>query len=81
MTIGERALNFASKAKGEDLRELIESALEEELSDLAHKCDAEAARKKKLYRDLGLDAETEARAFEGIAVFIRSRIADNQVPK
>jgi len=81
MTIGERAAQFAQRATGDNVAELIQGALEEELKELADKLDRSAADVRKLYTDLSLRGEWEARPFEEVAREIRGRLTCHEIQK
>ena len=75
MTLRERAEHFTKRAseKPEDVASLIEQALREELRDVALTLKASADQKVKMYKELGLHGEDQARPYKDIAEAIQRR--------
>lgn len=82
MTIKERAYEAARKLPflKEDVplsfaSDKVEEALRQELEEVASTVEAEAARREKMYEDLGMDGKPQTTEIRKIAESIRARIA------
>lgn len=75
MTLRERIEYFTKKALEHPERTgaLIEAALREELRDVALTLNASADNKVKIYRELGLHGEDQARPYREIAEAVQRR--------
>lgn len=80
MTVKERAQRFAERSidsstpwTTEAMAELFEVALREELKDVAEILMAKADSKVKLYQDLGLNGDDQARPYRDVAEAVLRR--------
>lgn len=75
MTLRERVEYFTKKVleHPEQTASLIEAALREELRDVALTLKASADNKVKIYRELGLNGEDQARPYREIAEAVQRR--------
>lgn len=75
MTLRERVEHFTKRVleKPEDAAALIEQALREELKDVALTLKASADQKVKMYKELGLNGEDQARPYREIAEAVQRR--------
>lgn len=75
MTVRERAEQFAQRiaAQPDQVAAIVEEALRAELRDVAETLSGSADHKEKMYRELGLHGEDEARPLRDIAQAIQRR--------
>lgn len=75
MTVKERAEKFAQRiaAQPDQAAAIVEEALREELRDVAATLSGSADHKEKMYRELGLHGEDQARPYRDIAQAVQRR--------
>lgn len=75
MTVKERAEKFSQRvaAAPDQATAIIEEALREELRDVAATLSGSADHKEKMYKDLGLHGEDQARPYRDIAQAVQRR--------
>lgn len=75
MTVKERAERFAQRiaAQPDQASAILEEALREELRDVASTLQASADHKVKMYREIGLNGDDQARPYREIAQAVQRR--------
>ena len=75
MTVKERAEKFAQRiaAAPDQAAAIVEEALRDELRDVAATLSGSADHKEKMYKELGLHGEDQARPYRDIAQAVQRR--------